>query len=77
VLLNGAGLDEVEAGLVGRALHLGFFVQNVLGLAHALLANVGVDARYHHGDVALILVAKGAGYFSHGEDNARGWGRRF
>ncbi|GAA4025413.1 hypothetical protein GCM10022409_06740 [Hymenobacter glaciei] len=45
----------------------------MLGLAHALLADVGVDTRNHDGDFALALIAKGTGYFGHGKGNRRGW----
>ena len=73
VLLDGLGLDEVELGLLAGVLGFGFFVENVLGLAHALLADVGVDARNHNGDFALALIAKGTGYFGHGKRNRVGW----
>ena len=63
------GLDEVELGLLAGILSFGFLIEDVLGLAHAFFADVGVDARNHNGDFALALIAKGTGYFGHGGSN--------
>ena len=73
VFLDGAGLDEIELGLVAGILGFGLFVEDVLGLAHAFFANVGVNTRNHNGDFALALIAKGTGYFGHRGRDRIGW----
>src|SRR5687768_15314079 len=65
VLFHVAGFYQVEFRSFIFRTDLIFFVQDLLGLAHATLADMRVYAGDHYRNFFFLLAAKRANYFCH------------